>query len=293
MASAEQIDFFQEPPMRDCSPAPEEEFNLDEEIFTPGRAKIHDYKKTSTSYQKGRPAPEPQFVQQPQESPKKASIDISDERIVWAGAIFVFFGVLVFLFGYWLGGKTSRDAVTPWANNRQKQETRLAEQRAENALTMAQPPAEERPVIVPPPVVSNESSAVPQAVATIPPMVPPTAVQAITPPPIRPQTAARPTPRKTPAVKPAATPAPRVAASDGGSYTIQVSANTSMEKARAVEDSLRKAGYQSYLVEATVNGVTYYRVRAGRFGSKADAQSALSRIQGNSWGKDSFIMNLK
>ena len=42
-------------------------------------------------------------------------------------------------------------------------------------------------------------------------------------------------------------------AASAANFSIQVSAHTSMEKARAVEDSLRAMGLKSYLVEATVN----------------------------------------
>ena len=77
-----------------------------------------------------------------------------------------------------------------------------------------------------------------------------------------------------------------------GKYTIQVSAHTSMEKAREVEDGLRKDGLESYLVEANVNGIIYYRVRVGKFSSKDDALKAVQKIKETPQGRDSMILNL-
>ena len=77
-----------------------------------------------------------------------------------------------------------------------------------------------------------------------------------------------------------------------GDFTIQVSAHTSMDKARFIEDNMRALNLNAYIVEANVNGITYYRVRVGKFNTKNDADIALARIKSSSFGKDSFVVNL-
>ncbi len=276
----------------------DEEFNMDEEIFNPGRSKINDYKHTSKTIQRGNSmqgaASMNERNQQASygEKPKRF-INLSDEKIVWAGAIFVFFGVFVFLVGYWLGKSTLKDITFGNKQYQQKIEERLDQKKLENNLavngtTLTEPVKNGDESSVP--AVENKQSgsaiASPLNVTNLP------KENVLTVPsihPVKPENKnvklqnqnAKNTPTKN-----------QAQSKQEDNYIIQVSAHTSMEKARSVEDNLRKSGFQSYLVEASVNGVTYYRVRVGKFSGKDEAQAALKKIKGFPIGKDSLILNL-
>jgi DedD protein len=90
--------------------------------------------------------------------------------------------------------------------------------------------------------------------------------------------AARATP--IPAPSPAARPAP-VAAPEPSAWTVQVGAFKERAPAEALQRQLAGAGLEARLadVPATEGGQPRYRVRVGKFGSKADAQRAAERLR--------------
>lgn len=251
-----------------------------EEFFIPGKSRVQDFKKGNASYNQSSGA---SFINPEKE--EKKMINVSDEKIVWVGAIFVFFGVLVFLIGFWLGKATMRDVRETSAV------TKTLEERAADRDASAQYAV--NPVLMP-----ESNTARPEVVVPLP------AVSAVQEQPVQVQPVQKAEPKtvKLEAVKKAPvavksdpvvkTVKPAVVKPNVPDYTIQVSAHTSMEKARSIEDTLRGMGMHSYIVEATVNGVTYYRVRVGKFAGKADAETSLQKIRSMSLGKDSFIVNL-
>lgn len=321
MGESELIDLFPNNTRKDGGQN-NQDFNMDEEFFNPGRSKINDYKHTSNTIHKSNGGNISENYSANYTAParenKKSVIDVSDERIVWAGAIFVFFGVLVFLIGYWLGGRTIKDVNALSKQSQQNIMEKLDQKKLENNIIMGSTsPANEgdkaeaiAPVAAPAQKTAlTESTEDKPAIEVNPEAIHPSKVGAIKTLPIHAKTADKrvihadsknvklqtaDTVKKSGAVTlKTETKSEKATAAAAGNYTIQISAHTSMEKARSVEDSVRKLGYQSYLVEADVNGITYYRVRAGKFPAREDAQSALGKIKETSLGKDSFILNLK
>ncbi|MBI5043954.1 MAG: SPOR domain-containing protein [Nitrospirae bacterium] len=72
-------------------------------------------------------------------------------------------------------------------------------------------------------------------------------------------------------------------------FTLQVAAFKEREKAEDIAGSLKKKGYDPYIVPVTIpeKGV-WYRVRIGRFATRPDAQSIQARLK-KSEGISSFI----
>ena len=56
-----------------------------------------------------------------------------------------------------------------------------------------------------------------------------------------------------------------------GTYTVQIAALESENKAARMADRLKKIGYPAYVHKVDIAGKTYYRVRCGRFKDKKDA----------------------
>jgi cell division septation protein DedD len=81
--------------------------------------------------------------------------------------------------------------------------------------------------------------------------------------------------------EPAAAPARNlsVVPTGSGKFTIQFSAWTS--KAKAEDEAARfvAGGYEAFVDQATASGRTWYRVRVGRFDSRAQAHEMLARLQ--------------
>ena len=301
MGEAEYIDLFPGSSPKDGT-GDQMGYHFEDEIYNPGRSRINDYKHTSSTIQKGNSnlngeIEDRQFGSgEPSKNPdkKKTYLNISDERIVWAGAIFVFFGVFVFLIGYWLGKTTMKDITFANKQTVAAVEDKLEQKKIENSMS-----------VVPSPVSDNVNTVKEDRVSTPLPegselAAPPVSVAKVQTPPV-----ASPSVEKTPvknvklsttSVKKTAKAENKIvktpAISSGDNYTLQISAHTSMDKARSIEDSLRRTGFQSYIVEASVNGITYYRVRVGKFGNKQEAQTALAKVKNTSMGKDSYILNL-
>ncbi len=83
--------------------------------------------------------------------------------------------------------------------------------------------------------------------------------------------------------KPVQTRAPKTVAASlpptgTGNFCIQVSSWETQAKANGEAAKMTAAGYPAYVVEGTVEGDTWYRVRIGRYATMADAQSALHQV---------------
>jgi len=289
------------------------------DFFNPGRTRVNDFKRTANSVHRGNMGAEAAHdsfrVTPPLPSgggESAAHVNVTDEKMVWVGAIFVFVVVLVFLIGFWLGKNTIRDITAGRTTYNQRMEERLEQKKVENQLANGM-------VSVSPDTVSVASAS-----ANVTPVVSVTPVTPVVPTtapilPDRHEDSVTEAPRTVPARKAAvpeskvkletkkeaalkktvvaAVPAKKDAVAPAveakkGDYTLQVSAHTSMDKARFIEDQMRALGLSAYIVEATVNGITYYRVRVGRFAGKTEADAALAKVRASQYGKDSFLLNL-
>ena len=107
----------------------------DEGYHYTGRSRINDYKHSNATIH--RPAgtgagAEPGYRQERNPEVRKSYLNVSDERIVWAGAIFVFFGVFIFLVGYWLGKTTLKDIAFGNKQDLQRIEDTVGQKKMEN-----------------------------------------------------------------------------------------------------------------------------------------------------------------
>ncbi len=121
----------------------------------------------------------------------------------------------------------------------------------------------------------------PEPVAAKPVAKPePAAAQAAKPEPAAAQ-AAKPEPAAAQGAKPepaaqAAKPAPAPAqvSAEAARFTLHLSSFSDRAQADALVARLKKAGYQPYLASSVEEGVTWYRVRVGRYASYEDAVAA-------------------
>jgi cell division septation protein DedD len=224
----------------------------------------------------------------------------SDDKVVWVTAIFVFFGIMVFLLGYWLGKTSVKDLFTREKALLAEKEEKLNQQKVEN-LALSSATSTDVPVIVQKKVETSQIEAPQTEITEENPPVKNSKVSLVSQganssskvisfkekevkkdlKEVKNETVLKKEEKKVEIQQPQE------------EFVIQVSAHTSMEKARAIEEAMRKLGFNSYLVEATVGGVTYYRVRVGKFFSKKDAEAALAKIKASQYGKDGFLINLK
>jgi hypothetical protein len=84
---------------------------------------------------------------------------------------------------------------------------------------------------------------------------------------------------KTPAAKELAKPAPGIIPMGDGRFTIQFSAWQSKAKADEQASLLTAGGFDAYVDEGTSGGERWYRVRVGRYASRADAREVIGRLQ--------------
>jgi cell division septation protein DedD len=224
----------------------------------------------------------------------------SDDKVVWVTAIFVFFGIMVFLLGYWLGKTSVKDLFTKEKAFLAEKEEKLNQQKVEN-LALSSATSTDVPVIVQKKVETSQIEAPQTEITEENPPVKTSKVSLVSQganssskvvsfkekdvkkdvKEVKNETVLKKEEKKVEMQQPQE------------EFVIQVSAHTSMEKARAIEEAMRKLGFNSYLVEATVGGVTYYRVRVGKFFSKKEAEAALAKIKASQYGKDGFLINLK
>jgi len=265
----------------------DQDFAFEDDSSKPGRTRINDFKHSSSTIQRGGGGDPVKHGR------KKAYININDEKIVWVGAIFVFFGILLFFIGFSLGKITVKDDLGPKKQVIQSIEDNLSQKITNNDVSLISQTNQgtSQQIITPPPPPVENNSTVTQVTAIY---VTNSAIQA---------SARQPT--NVIKIKAAKNVKLRAGETTNRSdiklqnannpetaYTIQVSADTSIDKARVVEDNLRNMGFQTYLVEADVNGTTYYRIRVGRFSGKSDAEIALAKIKDTDFGKDSYLVNL-
>lgn len=62
-------------------------------------------------------------------------------------------------------------------------------------------------------------------------------------------------------------------------WTVQVTATTDAANAEAIATRLRSRGYDAYTLKAPNRGQVWYRVRVGRYASRAEAQEMESRLK--------------
>jgi len=75
-------------------------------------------------------------------------------------------------------------------------------------------------------------------------------------------------------------------------YTVQVASMESREAAEEMIARLNRKGYPSYYYDVTIRGKTYYRVRCGRFLSRAEAEDHAVLLAGKE-GIKGFVSKLE
>lgn len=189
-----------------------------------------------------------------QHAPSNTNTGIEDNRVLWTGALFVLFGGMLFLSGYWVGKtitgnvRAEKEALIAQSINNMKMNS------SDSSLSLiSQPMASTLDTI---PLPQKPMKVVEPAIASVPKNVP------------------------TPTIK-------------SKEYVIQVSAHSTIESARLVEDQLRGAGFSAYTSESTIGDAVFFRVRLRGFTSKNEAQSTLSKIKSVNLGKDGFVLTLE
>jgi cell division septation protein DedD len=143
------------------------------------------------------------------------------------------------------------------------------------------------PTVNTPPVETTEigTSGAPSPSNSIPPVVARPEANPPTPQPSQPEAATQPRPSPPPAPaeansKPGPPSGPGRAGDAGGGYLIQVVAATAREDAESLVKILRTRGFPVFLVtpEAAHVGDKLYRVQAGPFASRDDAEKMRARL---------------
>jgi|YNPMSStandDraft_2_1061718.scaffolds.fasta_scaffold00019_16 cell division septation protein DedD len=221
------------------------------------------------------------------------SVSDIDEKLVWVGAIFVFFGVFAFLLGYWLGNIKEKEITLAQKAKQEQVQQQIAEQKTELALKQTVLPVQKAEDVVQNPTPPLEEKPA-QVVPVVPSLVEETTVSPASKPQTKPVQTTKPETKTTvKSTSPETKVETKPSSTGGSSYTIQVSAHTALEKAQNVEAVLRQSGFTPYIVETTINDVTYYRVRVGSYGSKPEAEEVLKKVKQSSVGKDAYILSLK
>jgi len=158
--------------------------------------------------------------------------------------------VLIFALGWWVGFDAAQQRL-----QRERRPLRLAVPPPEIAATGA------------PATVTVTPTATPRAAGGA---VTPTATRIPSPSPTRPAAAAR-TP--TPIQRPDATGVSKEA------WSVQVKATTEPLEAVMFARQLRQKGYDAYTVQGPVGGITWYRVRVGRFADRNAAKAMERRLK--------------
>ncbi len=314
MSEIEFIDLFAEEPVR--TPEARESFEANpfysqstaeetSEIQTEkprSRMRLNDYKHQAHHLSKGNTEESFSINSQDTVYSKEngnqgdRSFKINDEKMVWAGALFVFFGVFVFIFGYWLGNMTVSKMKVDHSRYETQIKQKLAEKRLENRAINPLNPVREPQTLISKP--TEERGIAASVVVHQIPVEKKMPIEDV----IRPRksvTVKAKVASKSVKIAKSKTTAKSVVApkpgsvSDSANYTIQVSAYTRMDKARALEDLLRNKGLQAYIVESMVNGTRYFRVRVGKFSGKSSASGALKKVKQQSIAKDSYLIRLK
>lgn len=186
---------------------------------------------------------------------------MDDNKTLLTGALFVLFGGILFLSGYWVG-KTITSNVRAERGVMMAQSMNDLKKEAQLELASSLP--------APMPPVASTVDTIPakQPIEVVEPAVIPT-VQKSTP---------------KPKVVPAAVPTTE--------YIIQISAHSTIESARTIEDKLRDIGFTAYTSENTIGDNVFFRVRLRGFSSKKSAQETLAQIKSHNMGQDGFVLTL-
>jgi len=183
-----------------------------------------------------------------------------DNKVLWTGALFVFFGGMLFLSGYWLGktvtGRVKAEGIA--VLNSAAKEYRREE--SNNTLNISNLPIISQPIVT---TVDNTSKKSLKAVIPVEESHLKRNVKKV---------------KSTPIVN--------------KEYVIQVSAHSSMNSARLIEDKLREAGYLAYTSESLVGDAVYFRVRIRGFNNKSIAIETLSKVKNLNIGLDGYILSL-
>ncbi len=163
-------------------------------------------------------------------------------------------------------------------------------------VTQLLPSGEEKPIGLPPVVAKKAKITPPDEVAKGTPSAP--APAAVAPAPVEKKPAVR--EAKTPAMdekKPAirveapakpetakatetAKAKPSAVKKRAKRWAVHVASLSYENEARHFASKLKKAGYNAYVTEFTKDGVVWYRVRAGFYSSRNEAQGAAKKIEG-------------
>ncbi len=198
-------------------------------------------------------------IKQHASSPKINTISKDDSKVLLTGALFVLFGGMLFLSGYWVG-KTITSNV-----------------KSDNEVLMAQSFND-----------FKKSEQFSDVAATTMPMA--STVDTIAPMKVIEPVPTVPTPAKTTTPKPAA---PKPTPTPSQEYIIQISAHSTMESARLVEDQLRASGFSAYTSESVIGDSVFFRVRLRGFNSKKSAEDTLTQIKARGVGQDGFVLTLE
>ncbi|MGL4367083.1 MAG: SPOR domain-containing protein [Brevinemataceae bacterium] len=191
-------------------------------------------------------------VKNPAPSFVSDGLGFADNKSLWTGALFVFFGGMLFLSGYWLGKNIT---------GRVKTESTAALNKI--VIDTSKESATDLPDVL---VQDSQAKALPVITPALPPKVKPVAKKPVAAP-------AKTTPMK--------------------EYVIQVSAHSSIDSARRIEDQLRSSGYSAYISESAVGDVLYFRVRIRGFNNKNEASAMLDKIKQLGLGVDGYVLTLE
>lgn len=189
------------------------------------------------------------------------SVGTDDHRALWTGALFVLFGGMLFLSGYWVGKtitgnvKAEQMLITESINNFQNDNMNISSLPLSSieqpmASTLDTIPLPQKPIKVIEPSIAEAPVVAPKKVA----------------------------------------PRPVVRSKE---YVIQVSAHSTIDSARLVEDRLRNAGFSAYTAEIAIGDAVFFRVRLRGFNSKKDAQDTLAKMKSQNLSKDGFVLTLE
>jgi len=196
---------------------------------------------------------------------------------------------LIFLFGIWIGRawmesrlvqeeRIVRLPVPTPAGNAEEEESEAADlsfyrelkekayQRLQGANTPVPPTPARMAQRVTPPATALTSTRQPVTEKPTPaaPAIPTAGVERMQP---------------SPAAAKRTEPAPAAKEWADAGWTVQVNATTSIKQATELASSLRAKGYAAYTVQAPLRGQTWYRVRVGRFPSRAKAKEMETRLK--------------
>lgn len=73
-------------------------------------------------------------------------------------------------------------------------------------------------------------------------------------------------------------------------WSVQISAAPAKDFAEALAERLTTAGYESYVLQAEVNGQTYFRVRVGHVADHEEAESLRQSLNREQGYRDAFLV---